>query len=102
MAGVVYKPVVETRGTIPAATAQGEPRDERSEYQRARDHFRGFFAGKPVEELRAQRQRLAAARAAIGRRPGEKSWLSHQSAVYFWALAQEVEIDEAIRRAKGG
>lgn len=101
MAGVVYRPVVETRGGQ-SISQPADARDERSEYQRARNHFRGFFVGKPVEELRGYRQRLAAARQAIGRRPGERSWLGHQSAVYFWALAQEVELDEAIRRAKGG
>ena len=114
MTGVVYRPVMEPKGSAagggdlsdclrqPAPIAKGSQEgtvDERSVYQRARDYFRGFFAGKPAEELRGYRQRLDAAREAIGRRPGQKSWLANQSAVYFWALAQAVELDEAMRRA---
>jgi hypothetical protein len=94
----MYKPVVTT-----TRQEEAQPvRDTRSPYDRAREHYRRFFTGKPVEELRGYRQRLDAAREAIGRRPGQKSWLANQSAVYFLALAQEIELDEAMRRAKGG
>ena len=98
MGGVVYRPVAAA-----ARQEEAQPvRDTRSPYDRAREHYRRFFEGKPLEELRGYRQRLDAARAAIGRRPGVTGWLANQSSVYFWALGQEVELDEAIRRARGG
>ena len=102
--GVIYRPVVGKPLAAEGGGETGPPaaKDERSDYQKAREHFRRFFAGKSAEELRGYRQRLDAARAATGRRPGQKSWLANQSAVYFWALAQEIELDEAMRRAKGG
>lgn len=98
MGGVVYRPVAAA-----ARQEEAQPvRDTRSPYDRAREHYRRFFDGKPLEELRGYRQRLDAARAATGRRPGQAGWLANQNAVYFWALGQEVELDEAMRRAKGG
>ena len=72
----------------------------KSEYQRAREHFSAFFAEKTAEELETQRKRLAYAQAAIGDLRSPCRWLAHQSAVYFWAMAQSIELGEAQRRLR--
>ena len=100
--GVIYRPVVGKPLAAEGGGETGPPaaKDERSDYQKAREHFRRFFAGKSAEELRGYRLRLDAARAATGRRPGQKSWLANQSGVYFWALGQEIELEAARQKAR--
>ena len=71
---------------------QSTAKSEKSEYQKAREHFSIFFRGKTAEELETQRKRLAYAQAAIGDMRAPCAWLKNQKAVYFWALAQSVEL----------
>lgn len=70
----------------------------KSEYRRAREHFSVFFADKTAEQLEEQRKRLAYAQAAIGDIRSPCTWLANHSAVYFWTLAQSIELGEARRR----
>lgn len=95
---IMYKPVLQSNAKGETEATKPEAPTAQREYQKAREHFSAFFAGKTAEELKTQSKRLAYAQAAIGdlRRPC--SWLKKQRSVYFWTLAQSVELIEAQRR----
>lgn len=95
---VIYKQVLQSNAKSEPEAPKPEAPAGKSEYQRAREHFRAQFAGKTVEELETQRKRLAYAQAAIGDLRSPCTWLAHHSAVYFWSMAQSIELGEAIRR----
>lgn len=95
---IIYKQVLQSNAKSEPEATRPEAPAGKSEYQRAREHFRAQFAEKTAEELAAQRKRLAYAQAAIGDLRSPCTWLAHHRTVYFWAMAQSIELGEAIRR----
>ncbi len=105
---IVYRPVMEQERRAERPSGAEEKNDfavdcktdDRSEYQKAREHFARHFEGKTEEELRKAQQLLQRARQEVGSRPGVNNWMKEQTKVYFWALAQSVELGIARQRLR--
>lgn len=76
--------------------------DERSPYERAREHYRRFYADKPLPDLQGYARRLEAARQGFEQvRRAAAGRDQNKMHIHLWAVGHAVELEAAIRRLKG-